>query len=462
MSEKHRYHPISWGLAFFQQLKNFVIPIVLLLFQWRELPLGWLIVGLFLLISIIASFQYFTHYYKVTTDSLIVYSGIVNKKETIIPYERMQTLKQQQWFFFKPFHVVRLSIETAGGSSTEAEAVLPAVPERIVQRLEQLRGNHLEEVSETDGYEIPANQILLFSLTNLSMFATFVALFAFFDQLIPDTWSSRLFSLGEQFLQAGWFMFLVAGGSVLLLVSVVSIIKNMILYYRFRVTRQQATITIESGLFERKIQKIPLTKIQGVQIHQQVLRKLFGLVSVEVLLASGQEEGDDMKQVFLLPIIHEQAMYRVLAMLLPEWQLQQPKLHYTSRDKVWYFLRIPLAIMIPLSIGVFFIRPWLSLIALVLGIVWLFISKRNSFYQGYVIEEQRICMQRALFFTKTQTFVARPKIQACQEETSKWLYPKKIYHVCLFIKGDVSVDYLRLKYIEQSDLIKIKNFYQKK
>lgn len=263
-------------------------------------------------------------------------------------------------------------------------------------------------------------------------------------------------------MQAGWFMFLVAGGSVLLLVSVVSIIKNMILYYRFRVTRQQATITIESGLFERKIQKIPLTKIQGVQIHQQVLRKLFGLVSVEVLLASGQEEGDDMKQVFLLPIIHEQAMYRVLAMLLPEWQLQQPTLHYTSRDKVWYFLRIPLAIMIPLSIGVFFIRPWLSLIVLALGIVWLFISKRNSFYQGYVIEEQRICMQRALFFTKTQTFVARPKIQGCQEETSKWLYPKKIYHVCLFMKGDVSVDYLRLKYVEQSDLIQIKNFYQKK
>lgn len=145
-------------------------------------------------------------------------------------------------------------------------------------------------------------------------------------------------------------------------------------------TRQPETLTLERGLLERKTQKIPLTKIQGLQINQQVLRKLFGLVSVELLLASDQEEGDELKQVFLLPIVHEKEVSQVLRTLLPEWQFPNAELHYTSRNKTWYFLRIPLMILIPIIVGVFFIRPWLSIIGLLIFVSWLFIEMVTSYY----------------------------------------------------------------------------------
>ncbi len=151
----------------------------------------------------------------------------MNKKETVIPYERVQTLKQQQWFFFKPFHVVRITIETAGGSSTEAEAILTAVPETVVQQLEELR-HQQRETREINVYEVPTSQILVFSLTNLSIFATFFSILTFVDQIIPASWSTWLLTVGEQFLQVDWLMLLLVGYSVLLLVSVLSIIKHMI------------------------------------------------------------------------------------------------------------------------------------------------------------------------------------------------------------------------------------------
>jgi putative membrane protein len=461
MSKKQRYHPLSWIIEFFQQLKNFVVPIILALVGWREVSLIYLSMGLFVLISGVASLQYATRYYQLTTDSLIVYTGVLNKKETVIPYERIQTLKQQQWFFFKPFHVVRITIETAGGSSTEAEAILTAVPETVVQQLEELR-HQQRETREIKVYEVTTSQILVFSLTNLSIFATFFAILAFVDQIIPASWSTWLLTVGEQFLQAGWLMLLLVGCSVLLLVSALSIIRHMIFYYRFRVTRQPETLTLERGLLERKTQKIPLTKIQGLQINQQVLRKLFGLVSVELLLASGQEDDDELKQVFLLPIVHEKEVSQVLRTLLPEWQFPNAELHYTSRNKTWYFLRIPLMILIPIIVGVFFIRPWLSIIGILLFISWLLIEKVTSYYQGYVIINQQLCIQQYFFFTKIQTFVKRAKIQALYEETSKWLYLKEIYHVRLFIKANTSAASLRLRYIDKEDLSKIKAFYQKK
>ncbi len=69
MSKKQRYHPLSWIIEFFQQLKNFVVPIILVLVGWREVSLIYLIMGLFVLISGVASLQYATRYYQLTTDS---------------------------------------------------------------------------------------------------------------------------------------------------------------------------------------------------------------------------------------------------------------------------------------------------------------------------------------------------------------------------------------------------------
>lgn len=464
MSEKHHYHLFALLLTLLQHIRSLIILVVIVFFQWRNIYgiTGLIVVfGLTLIFSLIS---YLRGYYQLTEEHLIVYSGLFNRREVMIPYERIQTIKQQQWFFFKPFRLVRLSIETAGGIAGQAEAVLPAVPESVMQQLEWYRHKGNQTVKHYQRlYEISNGKIFLFSITNLGMLAGIFAVGATIEEVVPGNWYTRLWSFGVTTFASGWWAVAIVIVGSLLLFAIVTILKNFVIYYQFRVTREKNTLTIESGLLERKVQKIPLSKIQGIKIHQQLLRQIFGLVSVELLLASGKELDEEESTLFLLPIIYQKEVYKVLDFLLPEWQFEIPEFHYISRDKRWYFFRIPLAVSLPVSVALSLIRPWLGLVGILLLFLGCFLADLKRRHQGYVVQStSRICIQTYQLFTRFQTVIERSKIQSFTEKTSKWLYRKKIGHLTFYYKIGEGNGSVSLRFIDQSEIRCLKRFYQQK
>lgn len=82
-----------------------------------------------------ALLRYFFEYYQLFEEKIVIYKGIFQKKEIDIPYERIQTIKERQWFFFKPFQITELLIETAATGAKEAEVDMSAVSETVFQQI---------------------------------------------------------------------------------------------------------------------------------------------------------------------------------------------------------------------------------------------------------------------------------------------------------------------------------------
>ncbi|MCD5002185.1 PH domain-containing protein [Enterococcus saccharolyticus] len=461
MNERCRQHSLAFLVDVVTKIRSVFFLVILVLIRWHDVYAWLTLLGLSVILLIWSGLGYFFHTYQLLPDMLVVSSGIINKHETSIPYGQIQTIKQQQWFFYKPFHVVRLAIETASGHTEQAEAIL-IVPENVLRELNLRRKTDTKTQPLQRLYEVSSRQILLFSLTNLSVFAGVVAFAAMVEQFLPESWYDQIWNLGNELVRAGWLVVTGVLVSLVVVSILLALIKNYLLYYAFQVKRQENQLIIESGLLQRKIQTIPLAKIQGITIQQAWLRKIFGLVSVEVLLMGGYEEETTTK-LFLLPIVYEKDVYHILDFLLPEWQLNAPVLQYPSRHYWWYFIRIPLVLTVLGMVGSYFLFPWGSVIVGGVGLILMSIFWHASYFQGYDLQTStRICVQNYFLLTRVQTFIERSKIQSFSEKTTKWLYPKKIGHVVFSFKAGIAQSSVQLNFMHQNGIQQLKKFYQNK
>ena len=277
MSSRQKFHPIAIASYWLQTIKQWGFYILLLVLNngLRESFTLLALAAIALLALVQALIKYFTRTYVISPEKIIIYHGFFRKKETDIPYERIQTIKQRQWFFYKPFNIIQILIETAGGSKKEAEGDLPAVAMATLQLLESYRHrapleNETEQAA-THTYHVTDEQIILFGLTDLSILASLTALMAFGAELIPDSWYTNAVTSAEDVFRRGWVFMVGIVFIVLLLIMLISLAKNFFQFYNFKVSRSNQTLTIESGLLERKVQKVPVDKIQGIRIRQQLL-----------------------------------------------------------------------------------------------------------------------------------------------------------------------------------------------
>lgn len=511
MSEKHRFHPLAVVIALFESIKaTFFLFLLIIVRGGLKHWYGWgALAGLLLLLLVFSLVRYFSEYYEISPEKVVIYKGVFRKSETDIPYERMQTIKQRQWFFFQPFQVTQVLIETAGGSADKAEASMPAVPETVLRQIEIYRKKEqmstaadpapVSQSERTDAadqgqpaiqpeaavadrepaeqvtaheadtpeyiYTVTNQQIFLFGLTDLSILAAAFAVLAFAQEFIPEDWIDTAADVSVNLVKASWIIALALTAALLLVVILVSLVKNFLKYYNFKVSRAGNTLTIESGLLERRVQKIPLDKLQGIKIKQQLLRKLLGLSSVQLILAGGQEKDGESasRELYFLPIVTDRELYAVLDFLLPEWDFDEPTIRFVSRGKLWYFWRWLLLAGVSGSVAGFLIHPavggiWTLVILLLLLGSWL-----DCRFQGYQIQStNRICIQSFAFITKTLTFVERPKIQAFSEKSTLWLYKKQIGHVEMNVKEGTSDLSLSLRFIDYSAIDEMKRFFHKK
>lgn len=474
MSERQRFHPMAIAIYWLQLLRGWLFYIVIIVINGGiKERFGIITLSVIFIFSfVLAMIRYKTRSYTINADKIVFYHGIFRKKETDIPYERIQTIKQRQWFFLKPFNLIQILIETAGGNKATAEGSLPAVDAGVLETLENFRYGRGQEESDqevdttgqesTNRYRVTDGQIVLYGITDLSILASLAALVAFATEMIPDSWFTRVTSTAESLYRLGWIVFLGAAFVLLVLLILISLAKNFIQFYNFTVSRTNRTLTIESGLFERKVQKIPTNKIQGIRIRQQVLRKLLKISSVEIILAGGQEtsgENNVPKKLYILPIVPDQLLYPTLARLIPEWEIHEPEMTFASYPSIWYFWRWHL-LWLPVLVAGFIWNPFVGM-ALVLWIGYLFFYSWLDYrYQGYAIQTQtRVCIQNYQALTKVQTFIERPKIQAFSNHASKWLYNKKLGHSRLTLKTGLGSETIGLKFIKREDQETLKDFY---
>ncbi|MFC4709069.1 PH domain-containing protein [Enterococcus eurekensis] len=460
-TKRQRFHPSVILVYFIRNIRSWIFLIFLLFinnnsFFYNALALG----GIVLFVLITSLVKYFTHTYQISPERIIVYRGLLKKRETDISYDRIQTIKQRQWFFFKPFNVVEVLIETASTSPGEAEASLSAVDHSLVDTIEQYRNKeYSHENTEENEQGVEKNKIhfalsnkdiTLYALTDAKAILILLGIFTFITEWIPEEMFTEVGTVVDYF-QGFLIIFLFL--FVLFAIALLSLAKNFIKFYRFQSSLKNETLILEYGLFERKVQTIPLSKIQGIRLHKQLVRALFNRSSVELIIMGGQEkEEQGLSSVYLFPLIHNAQVYEELANFLPNIPLQKPLIQKVSQKRLWYFWRWKLLIGIPGIVIGFNVNLLLGIGLSIVLIVVLLLALKATHTQGYTIEDRRILvLQQFQGLSTIQLFIAQKNIQAFVQSTSLWLEKKQLGHLKVAFKEGELPKESGLKFIAKSD-----------
>lgn len=124
--EKQRLPLLCIGLYWFKNCKNFLVLAFLLVFKlFNDAPSFPMILGgilLFLLVCLIfAVLSYARFTFQIDQTSVLVNKGLFIQKQTILPFERIQTIQENHYFYLRPFKLAEVKLESAASSSGEAE-----------------------------------------------------------------------------------------------------------------------------------------------------------------------------------------------------------------------------------------------------------------------------------------------------------------------------------------------------
>lgn len=146
-TERYKLHWVTAIISVLKTLKEMIVPIVILVFangfndtgKWYLDYLTFIIFGASLIIFFatgIIKWRRFEYWFE--DDELRIESGLFVKKKRYIPFDRIQSLDYTEGILHRPFNLVKVNVETAGGSaSLKAEAELTAITKEAANRIEQ-------------------------------------------------------------------------------------------------------------------------------------------------------------------------------------------------------------------------------------------------------------------------------------------------------------------------------------
>ncbi len=235
--------------------------------------------------------------YELTTDTFDLKSGVFSRREREIPYQRIQNVDIGQNIVQRAFSIAEVSLETAGGGSTEAQ--LRYVSREEADRLQdeisrRKRGADAAETAEPEAgetlFELSDREHLVLGVVSadfrflgaLSVLAPILA-----PQLAGVFAPERdlLLLFGPAIAIAGLVAFWLLSGFL-----------QILRYYDFELTRRGDELRYERGLLQRYNGTVPLSKIQSVSVQENVLSRLLGYASV-VIQTAGYAPGQDGSQV---------------------------------------------------------------------------------------------------------------------------------------------------------------------
>lgn len=423
-----RLHPWSWLFVLLAQLKQFIVPLVALLFFGRgdrnEL---WPLIGVGVL-ALTSLLQYFTYRYRIDADGISIRSGWLHRSRREIPFARIHNVVVQQSLLHRLFGVAELRLESAGGNKPEAQMRVLRMDDALA--LEQVI-RHRGQTPATDTTHpiqdevllaLPASELLRLGLISNRGVVVIGAVFAAGSQASPrllpnlfESWGGALFGwAGAQ--DFGPAQYALAAVTFVLafiaLLRLLSIVLALLQYYGFRLTEHGRRLTVERGLLARLRTSAARRRIQAWTLHEGVLHRWFMRRSLHIDSAAGSDDGQQQRALReLAPIATPQACDALVAHLLPGagWDaLQWQPLH----PRAWRRLFLP---------GVVF-----SLIAAaalgwrfgawgLLALLWLpwsaYAARQQASRAGYALNERLVAI-RGGWWSRYWRFAELDKLQA--------------------------------------------------
>lgn len=499
MSNKHyQLHWITAVLSVLKTLKEMIIPIILLVFvngvndtgKWYLDYLTFLIFGFMIIVFFVTGIIKWKRYvYWFEDDELRIEYGLFVKKKRYIPFDRIQSLDYTEGILHRPFNLVKVNVETAGGSaSAKAEAELTAITKEAAEIIEieiaeakKRKLSSIEATEEVDGVdgidgvdefieetvevEPTARTIFKMSTKDLLVLATtsggiglilsgaVVFLTQISDVLPIDT----IYEEVSVFIKSGIFLLAIAIFLVFLLIWGISVGMTFLSYYSFTVQVIDKDLVITRGLLEKKRVTVPLNRVQSVRVVENPFRQLFGYATVIIDSAGGGIAGEGAR-INLLPIVKKKEVNAPLQDLFPELILASPTKKLPKRSKRFYY-RINLFWTIPAAaILSYYLFPYGLLSILIIPVFYLLGLWRHH-SASYQLSGNQLTMRFREINLQT-VYVMKKRIQSMEIKQNYFHRRHGVATVSAAIKSGMLAFNANVRHMEEQDAEQILNWYE--
>lgn len=293
--------------------------------------------------------SYFTFYFYIKDDELIIDKGLIKKEHLNIPFDRIQTIDFEQNIFHRMFDVVSVRIDTAGSASQEfsitalelekAEALRSYVMDKIGGAEKSDEPLVTQSRVETVIHKLDIPDLIKIGISQNHLQTAgfiFAFVFSFLDD-IQEIFGDTLFDYfgvkDEKGLYALMFSSISLFAFFILVSFLLTLLRTVFKYYNFRLLDKDQGFKSISGLFTKRESSVKLRKIQIIKWRNNPIYKLFGMWKGNIQQASSRAVS--LKKAMAIPGMDAQALQAIQSAFIPEWDTLTFEHNAISKHIIW-------------------------------------------------------------------------------------------------------------------------------
>ncbi len=339
-----RQSPIGILVMFANTLQHYIKafwPLLLIwIFKSDQINKNYIVLGIVAIIVIVGVIAYlkylnFTFYIDEDNDEFIINDGIFNKTKTTIQLNKIQQVNINQTLIQRLIGVYALDVDTAGSTNKEGKIraishnLALALKAKLMDNEKKVVSNNTEEtVAEaTQSVEHPFLEISFLSLLKVGITSNYLRslglLFTFFFTIYhnlkdvannPDLDNKIEKFIDEKVLINSVSLLIIA---LLLVVFVINVLRIIIRYFGFKVTKQSGSLLLSFGLIDTKSTILKPEKVQIVSISRNYFQKKLDILEMKIRQASGEDKKSK-KAVIEIPGCNNNESNEVLKLLFSQ------------------------------------------------------------------------------------------------------------------------------------------------
>ncbi len=440
----HREHPLRIIRYSIKNIWLLVFPLLRGIYSLRPDPdafLRWIRGAWFdlLILAAILGFGWLRWYcrrYGILDGELFVCEGVLMRRQSFLPMERLSAMTLEATFWLRPFSAVYLYADTAGGVARETDVRL-LIRKRDAEAFRSILPQLQTKGRCRRSYKVQPWRIVIFSVIFSSSLsgALYTAAFWFqggritMDLAEQFQLEARLSQVSQQVAdKISWLSPATAAVSLIILFTwLLSLIHNLLCYGGFFMETDGRLLFIRSGILTRKQSFLHNDRINYLDIRQNFLTKLFRRYSLAVD-CPGYGSGRNNLPV-CLPLLSREELNSAIPLFIPEGKLQKSRLR-PPLTGWWCYLWLPVTGIAAVVPGAMLCRhffpnfndvitflQWMLLIPL----VWKLIVQITALLtSGVNIQNHCICLRYCRDFTFHTIIAGTDRIASVRIRQYPW------------------------------------------
>lgn len=482
MYSPQKLHPVAYLGSIVNGVKNLWIPLIIILFNSREVILSGeislkyilIFMGALILAIILFGGMDFLNKYRtrfwIEAGKFIYKDGVITNREKELDIRRIQSIDFSEPIFHRLFGAVKLEVITPGDAiriDTIKKSQAESLQEILYSEKSQAEGemtigassdwprHEAEERSQDfkELYRMSNRSLLLMSMTSGAL-GTFLALvFGFINIIGADFLLERYFDYFEGAFKSVLWAYMIAVGSFILVGYAIGILILMIKYHKYTLKMKDDDLVVEYGLVEKKHQSVNINRVQNIIVRDSIIRRMIGYYSLAATITSDSLEGDDIEgKVEILPFIKKEELYRITDRIFPNYHIEVPPRIVPVRGYRRYFQVMAASIITVSAIIQYFWFDYMWIIGLVLLIIVAVSGLYSAYNSGYTIRNEEINLMTTSLFKRSHYIIKADKLIEAEWSYNPFLKRSELGIITLVTAAGMMGSRATLKFIDQKDV----------